>query len=97
MGSVLALLGISNICYFRLTFCNYIQMCLCKCVQVWEDMRGGTMSPSEGASQLCEARDMGTLLSSQSLDFIILEVCLSVCIVRTDQLLYMAWFSYPTY
>ena len=42
--------------------------------QVWDYLREGVTSPSEGASQLCEARDTGTLLSSQSQDFIILEV-----------------------
>ena len=42
--------------------------------QLWEDLRSGNISPSDGAAQLCEARDTGSMLSSHSLDFIILEV-----------------------
>eukprot|EP00603_Paraphysomonas_imperforata_P008422 CAMPEP_0114427968 /NCGR_PEP_ID=MMETSP0103-20121206/8665_1 /TAXON_ID=37642 ORGANISM="Paraphysomonas imperforata, Strain PA2" /NCGR_SAMPLE_ID=MMETSP0103 /ASSEMBLY_ACC=CAM_ASM_000201 /LENGTH=599 /DNA_ID=CAMNT_0001597133 /DNA_START=109 /DNA_END=1908 /DNA_ORIENTATION=- len=41
--------------------------------RVWDALRSDNITPSEGASQLCEARDTGTQLSSFSLDYIILE------------------------
>lgn len=41
--------------------------------EIWEGLRSGGLSPSEGATQLCEARDTGTTLCSLSLDYIMLD------------------------
>lgn len=73
------------------TFKSFADLSLTSRNQTWEVLRSGSLSPSEGASQLCEARDTGTKLSALSLDYIMLEVsewvmsyqhhtCMSTCL-----------------